>query len=78
MNFGVTSLAALHSASSRAARYSLTARLVAARGQTRGTLDAIAVAGVDLDQTGIDGKFLATNEALVAAALQDSLEQPPQ
>src|SRR3989442_15596212 len=42
------------------------------RRQTRGTLDAIAVAGVGLDQTGIDGK------ALVEAPLKDGLEQPPQ
>jgi hypothetical protein len=75
MNFGVTSLAAPNAASSRAARYSPTGR---GRRQTRGALDAIAVTGVGLDQTGIDGKTLAANEALVDTALEDSLEQPPQ
>ena len=78
MNFGVTSLAAPNAASSRAARYSSTARPVAGRRQTRGTLDAIAATGIGLDQTGIDGKALAANQTLVNAALQHSLEQPPQ
>src|SRR4030081_1771639 len=35
------------------------------RWQTRGTVDAIAVAGVGLDQAGINGKALAADQSLV-------------
>ena len=45
------------------------------RRQTRSTLDAVAIAGVGLDQAGIDGKAFATDQALVDAALQHGLEQ---
>src|SRR5438552_173635 len=48
------------------------------RWQTRGTLDAVAVAGVGLDQAGIDGKALAADQSLVDAALQYRLEQTSQ
>ncbi len=44
------------------------------RWQTRGTVDAIAVAGVGLDQAGINGKALAADQSLVDAALQHRLE----
>jgi hypothetical protein len=47
------------------------------RGQTRGTLDTVPVTRVGLDQAGVDGKAFATNQALVDAALQNGLEQPP-
>jgi hypothetical protein len=56
MNFGVTSLAAPNAASSRTARYSSTARPAASGGRPAVPLDAIAVAGVGLDQAGVDGK----------------------
>jgi hypothetical protein len=46
------------------------------RWQTRGTLDAIAVAGIGLDQTGIDGKAFAAKKTLLDASLQNGLEQP--
>ena len=80
MNLGVTSLAAPNAASSRTARYSSTARPAASGGgrQPRGTFDAGAVAGVGLDQTGVDGKALAADQTLVDAALQHGLEQPAQ
>src|SRR5262249_62118711 len=48
------------------------------RRQTRSTFDAVAVAGVGLDQTGVDGKAFATDQALGNAALQYALEQTPQ
>src|SRR5256885_13546560 len=48
------------------------------RWQTRGTVDAIAVAGVGLDQAGINGKALAADQSLVDAALQHRLEQTSQ
>jgi len=56
MNFGVSSLAAPNAASSRTARYSSTARPAASGGRPAAPLDAGAVAGVGLDQAGIDGK----------------------
>ena len=46
--------------------------------QTRSSLDAGAVTGVGLDQTGIDGKAFAADQTLVEAGLQDGLEQAPQ
>jgi len=39
---------------------------------------AIAVAGVGLDQAGVDGKAFPADQALVDAAPQHALEQPPQ
>jgi hypothetical protein len=42
--------------------------------QARGTLDAIAIAGVCLDQTGIDCKAFATNHTLGNAAQQYALK----
>jgi hypothetical protein len=39
---------------------------------------AIAVTGVRLDQTGVDGKAFTADKSGVDAALQDGLEQPPQ
>ena len=48
------------------------------RRQTRGTCDTVAVAGVGLDQAGVDGKAFATDQALGNAALQYALEQTPQ
>src|SRR5207302_9725898 len=78
MNFGVTSLAAPNAASSRTARYSSTARPAASGGRPRGTLDSVAVAGVGLDQAGIDGKALTADQSLVDAALQHCLEQTSQ
>ena len=48
------------------------------RRQTRGALDAIAVTGVSLDQTGVDGKAFTADQSGVDAALQNGLEQPPQ
>jgi hypothetical protein len=41
------------------------------RRQTRSTFDAVAVAGVGLDQTGVDGKAFATDQTLGDAALQE-------
>jgi hypothetical protein len=77
MNLGVTSLAAPNAASSRTARYSSTARPACLWRQTRGPFDAIAVAGVGLDQAGVDSKAFATDQTLSNAALQYALEQTP-
>ena len=46
--------------------------------QTGGTFDPVAVAGVGLNQTGVDGKAFAANQPLVDAAFQDGFEQAPQ
>ena len=46
--------------------------------QTRGTFNTGAVAGIGLDQAGIDGESFAADEAFGDAALQYSLEQSPQ
>src|SRR5690242_10959599 len=46
--------------------------------QTGGTFKAVAVAGVGLDQTGVDGKAFAADQPLVDAAFQDGFEQAPQ
>ena len=78
MNLGVTSLAAPNAASSRTARYSSTARLAASGGQTRSPFDAVAVAGIGLDQAGVDGKAFAADQPLGNAPLQHGLEQSPQ
>ena len=48
------------------------------RRQTRGTFDPSAVAGIGLDQAGVDGKAFAADQALINAPLQDRLEQPAQ
>ena len=48
------------------------------RRQARGALDAVAVAGVGLDQAGVDGKAFTANQALVDAAQAARLEQLPQ
>ena len=48
------------------------------RRQARGTLDAGAVAGVGLDQTGVDGKRFPADQTLGNATLQYALEQAPQ
>src|SRR5262245_58040608 len=47
------------------------------RRQTRGPFDAIAVAGVGLDQAGVDSKAFATDQTLGNAALQYALKQTP-
>ena len=47
-------------------------------GQTRGTLDAVAVAGFGLDQAGIDGKALAADQPLIDVVLKRRIEQTPQ
>ena len=46
--------------------------------QTGGTFDPVAVAGVGLNQTGVDGKAFAADQPLVNAAFQDGFEQAPQ
>ena len=46
--------------------------------QTRRTLDAVSVAGIGLDQTGINGEAFTADQALIDAPLQDRLEQAPQ
>jgi hypothetical protein len=48
------------------------------RRQTRGPFDAVAVAGVGLDQTGVDSKAFPTDQTLGNAALQYALKQTPQ
>ena len=48
------------------------------RRQTRGTLNAAAVAGIGLDQAGVDGKAFTADQPLGDAAPQHALEQPPQ
>jgi hypothetical protein len=48
------------------------------RRQTRGAFDTVAVAGVGLDQAGVDCKAFATDQTLSNAALQYALEQTPQ
>jgi hypothetical protein len=48
------------------------------RRQTRGAVDAVAVTGVGLDQTGVDGKTFTADQSRADAALQHGLEQPPQ
>jgi hypothetical protein len=47
------------------------------RRQTGSTFDRGAVAGIGLDQAGIDGEAFAADKAFVDTALQHSLEQPP-
>ena len=46
--------------------------------QTRSTFDAGTVAGVGCNQTGIDGKAFAADQAFVDATLQHGLKQPAQ
>jgi len=48
------------------------------RRQTRGAVDAVAVTGVGLDQTGVDGEAFLTDQTLGNAALQYALKQAPQ
>jgi len=48
------------------------------RRQAGTTLDAVAVAGIGMDQTGVDGKPFAAHQPLGNAALQYALEQTPQ
>jgi hypothetical protein len=48
------------------------------RRQPRGTFDAGAIAGVGLDQTGIDGEAFAADKTFLDAALQNGLEKPAQ
>src|SRR5439155_5921069 len=48
------------------------------RRQTRGPLDTGAVAGIGLDQTGINGEAFTADQALIDAPLQDRREQAPQ
>src|SRR5215207_8146665 len=46
--------------------------------QASSAFDAGPIAGVGLDQTGIDSKALAADQPLIEASLQDGLEQAPQ
>lgn len=48
------------------------------RWQARSALDAVAVAGVGLDQAGVNSKAFTADQAFVDAALQHALEQPSQ
>jgi hypothetical protein len=48
------------------------------RRQTRGTLNAAAVAGIGLDQTGVNGEAFTPDQPLGDAALQHAFGQTPQ
>jgi hypothetical protein len=74
MNFGVTSVAAPNAASSSAARYSSTARLVSSGGRPLGSLETLLPVGLGLDQAGIDGKALAADQTFSDAAAHHRLE----
>src|SRR5215468_5743514 len=46
--------------------------------QTRGTLNAGAIAGIGLDQTGVDSEAFTADQTFVDAALQHGFEKPAQ
>ena len=48
------------------------------RWQTRGTLNAGAIAGISLDQTGVDSEAFTAHQTFVDAALQHGFEKPAQ
>lgn len=75
MNLGRISVAAPKAASSKTARYSSTARLVAGEGSPFSPSTPFVPVRVGLDQAGINCKTFAADQTLVDAAAQGHFEQ---